>query len=205
MAIGSNSRTRADGTSLKEHDQFGFITNKAREILRRQTGLIPKVASNTNTDTNVKNLDKTMGDLVQLIDTTTDPVWKENYRVALTRIVTAVDKANNHIEATPMDSAEIERRGLVPVYFNHPLVGVVPGSDVSAWSARQCGYQQRFNPPLAPPPLPILPLDSNVWGSEYNWIENAGDGTTAIDVPTNPSGSYLQASIPHQPWGTSKK
>jgi len=173
-------------------DMYGTIVTKARTILAKsQSGLHPKAASNTAGNTNLMKMDKTIGDLADLVENTFDPVWKETYRVALVRCLAAAEKAKHPGSDTGMTSAEIQDAGQQPDTFSHPAVGLVPGLDVSAWSARQAGYQQRFNAPPPALPPPSLPVDAAAAGNEYNWRDTPGLGTTAIPTQTNPTGSWF--------------
>jgi hypothetical protein len=186
-------------------DQFSIAVATARRVLARsQSGLAPKAASNTASNTNVKNLDKTIGDLADLVENTFDPVWKENYRVALVRTLAASTKASAGASETVMSAAAISDSGQMPDTFSHPAVGIVPGLEVSSYSARQAGYQQRFNPPPPSPPNPSLPIDPIAAGSEYNQRDVPGQGTTAIPTQTNPTGSWLRVRG-NKPVGTSHK
>lgn len=200
--INQNGTKRQDADQVP--DQFGSIVTKARSILRSQTGLIPKAATNTAENTNVMNLDKTIGDLADLVETTVDPVWKETYRIALARCLAASEKASGKVGATPNSADSISAAQQDVVNFNHPLVGIVEGLNVSSYSARQAGYQQRFNPPPPAIPGPFLPLDPAAAGNEYNWLDTPEIGTTAIRTQTNPSGSQL-AHGAQSPVGSSNK
>lgn len=188
MAI--NTRNINVNAASQGQAQFGTIVTKARQILAGvQTGLIPKAATNTAENTNVARLYKTIGDLADLVETTYDPVWKETYRITLARCLAAVEKSNANAGATPNSSQAITRQQQDVITFNHPAIGIVPGLDVSSWSARQAAYQQRFNPPPPALPGPFLPLDPVAQGNEYKWIDAPGVGTTAMSTATNPGGS----------------
>jgi hypothetical protein len=186
-------------------DQFSVAVATARRVLAKsQSGLSPKAASNTASNTNVKNLDKTIGDLADLVENTFDPVWKENYRIALVRTLAASQKAMDGTSETVMSAKEISAKGQVPDTFSHPAVGIVPGLEVSSWSARQAGYQQRFNPPPPAMPPPSLPIDPIAATSIYNQLDTPGLGTTAIPTQTNPTGSFLKVRG-SKPIGTSHR
>lgn len=171
-------------------DQFSIVVQRARAVLAKsENNLIPGAASNTASNTNVLALDKTIGDLADLVEQTSDPVWKETYRVALTRMLVASERAKAGTRV-PNDSGSISKAFGPPDTFNHPAVGIVPGLEVSSYSARQAGYQQRFNPPPPPLPLPSLPLDPLANTSENNNLDVPGQGTR---MPThqNPRGIFL--------------
>lgn len=201
-----NQGTAVNNTNALEHpDKFGVLVTKARAILASQTQLIPKAATNTAENTNVLRLDRTIGDLADLVEQTVDPVWREMYRVALVRCLAASEKAKAGVGATPNSSKAITDAQQDVVSFDHQFVGIVLDSPVSSHSARQAGYQQRFNPP--PPPVPFLgfPLDPIAGGSEYNWIDIPGRASTAIRTQTNKDGSYVQEGrdMSSAPLGTS--
>lgn len=182
-------------------DQFSLVVQRARAVLAKtQSGLLPKAATNTATNTNTKNLDRTIGDLVQRVETTTDPVWKETWRVALVRLLNAVEKAN----AGGREPVNSKAAATPPDTFSHPGVGF-SRADVSNFSARQAVYQQRFNPPAAPDPAPSLPLDPLANGNEYRNLDIPGLGTTAIPTQTNPKGSFFQGPRGKKPIGTSHR
>lgn len=186
-------------------DQFSVVVKQARSLLAKtQSGLAPKAASNTAGNTNLKNLDKTIGDLADLVENTFDPVWKETYRVALVRCLAAAEKAKAGVSDTVMETAAIKDAGLAPDTFSHPAVGPVKNLEVSSWSARQAGYQQRFNAPPPALPPPSLPVDLAAAGSEYKWLDIPGLGTTAIPTQTNPTGSFFSPRGA-KPIGTSHK
>jgi hypothetical protein len=185
-------------------DQYGAIVLKARSILERsQSGLAPKAAKNTGGNTNLLKMDKTIGDLADLVETTFDPVWKETYRVALVRCLAAAEDEKGGVRDVSMYAASIKDAGQQPDTFSHPAVGIVAGLDVSAWSARQAGYQQRFNAPPAALPPPFLPVDPIAGGNEYNQRDVPGLGTTAI--PTVQHGGHYFSQRGTKPLGTSHK
>jgi hypothetical protein len=195
---GKNSSNPSDQTGTNP-DDFSVVVQRARQVLAKsQSGLAPKAASNTAGNTNLARLDKTIGDLADLVETTFDPVWKENYRIALLRALNAAEKAKAGTTDTVMRADSLT----APDTFSHPAVGPVAGLEVSAWSARQAGYQQRFNPPQAATPPPFLPVDPAAAGSEYNQLDIPGLGTTAIPTRTNPTGSFLRVRG-SKPIGTS--
>lgn len=186
-------------------DQFDVVVQRARQVQSKViSGLLPKAATNTAQNTNTDRLAKTIGDLADLVETTFDPRWKETYRVALVRCLNAVEKSNSGARSVPAFTDDINARGGSPDTFSHEAVGVVPGLDVSAWSAIQCGYQQRFNPPAPAPALPALPVDPVAAGSEYNWNDVPGLGTTAIPTQTNKTGSFFRPRGA-KPLGTSHR
>jgi len=191
--------------ALEHPDKFGTIVQKARAILSDQTKLIPKAATNTAENTNVMRLDKTIGDLADLVENTIDPVWKENYRCALARCLAASEKAKAGVGATPNSSEAITAAQQDVISYGHEFVGIVLDSDISSHSARQAGYQQRFNPP--PPPAPFLgfPVDPIAAGNIYNWNDIPGKGTTAIRTQTNPDGLYVGKDQASSPLGYSNK
>lgn len=179
-------------STATETDQFGAVVQKARQVLARsQSGLASKSATNTAGNTNIAHLEKTIGDLADLVENTFDPVWKENYRVALTRTLAATEKAKSGQRDTVMSSQAIRAAGQAPDTFGHPAVGFVNGLDVSSFSARQAGYQQRFNAPPPAMPGPSLPLDPSVGGNRSRQRDVPGLGTTAIPTQTNPNGSWF--------------
>lgn len=186
-------------------DAYGAVVLKARQVLATsQSGLLPKASTNTAGNTNVMRLDKTIGDLADLVETTFDPVWKETYRIALLRTLAASEKAKGNATDTVASASAISDAGHGPETFNSPHVGIVEGLDVSAWSARQAGYQQRFNapPPVLPPPS--LPLDPVAAGSQYNQKDVPGLGTTAIPTVNNRTGWFFSPRGV-KPIGTSHK
>lgn len=191
--------------ALEHPDEFGTLVKKAREILRGQTNLIPKAATNTAENTNVMRLDKTIGDLADLVENTVDPVWRENYRVALARCLAASEKSKAGVGATPNSAQSITDAQQDVVSFNHEFVGIVPGSDISSHSARQAGYQQRFNPPPPAVPPPSFPIDPIAAGNTYNWNDIPGRGTTAIKTHHNPDGLYPTKDQSSSPLGESNK
>ncbi len=187
-------------------DQFSVIVQRARQVLSRsQRGLTPKASTNTGQNTNIAHMEKTIGDLADLVEHTFDPVWKENYRIALVRSLAAVEKAKEGVTAVEAHGAAIAAAGGAPDTFSHPAVGIVHGLDVSSFSARQAGYQQRFNapPPALPPPL--LPIDELAAGNQYNQLDIPGQGTTAIPTQTNGRGYFFQGPRGAKPIGTSHK
>lgn len=186
-------------------DKFNIVVQQARAVLSKsQSGLNPKASSNTATNTNVTTIEKTIGDLADLVENTFDPVFKENYRIALLRTLAAAEKAKAGQRATIASASAISSSGETPETFSHPSVGPVMGLDVSSWTARQAGYQQRFNAPPAAMPSPLLPIDPTAAGNAYNRLDLPGVGTTAIPTVTNPTGSFLNTGKPN-PRGMSRK
>jgi len=186
----SMSPSQQTGTSP---DQFSVVVQRARTILSKsQSGLLPKAATNTAGNTNVAHMEKTIGDLADLVEITFDPKWKEIYRVALVRVLAATEKAKGGATDTVMTKTSIDSAGHTPDTFSHPAIGAVPGMDVSSFSAIQAGYQQRFNPPAPAVPFYGLPIDPVAGGNQYNQKDIPGQATTAIPTRTNPTGSFVQ-------------
>lgn len=189
VASGKVSPNISDHTA-NPPDQFSVVVQQARAIrAKSQSGLLPKASTNTGHSTNVLKMEKTIGDLADLVENTFDPVWKETYRIALVRALASVQKSGTG--ATVASASSISGAGVQPDTFSHPAVGLVPGLDVSSWSARQAGYQQRFNPPPPATMPPFLPVDPAASGNEYNRLDIPGQATTAIPTQTNPTGSFV--------------